>query len=149
NTPPPDLSQGTELTLGANVTGTLDGSATNLHTFTTTGPKRVYFDSQTGDSGKTWTLIGPRGVEVGPLGLASSDSWERAGNLAIDLPLAGSYQLRIAGSAGAYAFRLLDLAAATAVTLDNTLVSGVLSPANVTHAFSFDGLAGETITFDS
>ncbi|HEY6816092.1 MAG TPA: CARDB domain-containing protein, partial [Croceibacterium sp.] len=148
NTPPPNLSQGDPLTLGANVTGTLDGTTPDLFTFTTTGPKRVYFDSQTWDGGKTWTLVGPRGTEVGPVNIAYSDSWERGGNLAIDLPLAGTYQLRLAGTAGTYAFRLLDLAAATPVTLDNTLVSGTLSPANVTHAFRFDGIAGETIALD-
>ena len=60
---------------------------------------------------------------MGPINIAYSDSWERGGNLAIDLPVAGTYQLRIAGSAGNYAFRLLDLAAATAAPLDNTLIS--------------------------
>ena len=149
NVPPADLSQGVALTLGASVTGTLDGSTPDLHTFTTTGPKRVYLDSQTWDGGKNWTLIGPRGVEVGPLAFSNTDSWDRSGNLVIDLPEAGTYQLRVAGSAGNYAFRLLDLSSATPVALDNTLVSGPLNPANVTHAFKFDGTAGETIFFDA
>src|SRR5690606_28480591 len=110
NTPPADLSTGTTLTIAATVSGSLaSAGATDLYTFTTTGAQRLYFDSLTYDLAKTWTLVGPRGVESDAVSFGRSDSWERSGNLAMDLPLPGTYQLRVSGSAGSYSFRMLDL----------------------------------------
>src|SRR5690606_472149 len=76
------------------------------------------------------------------------DSWERSGNLAMDLPLPGTYQLRVSGSAGAYSFRMLDLGVSTAVTTDNTQVAGALTPRAATALYSFSGAAGDKIVLD-
>ena len=147
NTPPADLSQGTPLVLGQTNSGTLDGTSPALFTFTTTGAKRVYFDAQS-HSGQTWELIGPRGVERGPISFFGSDSWENGGNVGIDLPLAGTYQLRLAGPAGAFAFRLLDLAVGTTLPLDNTRIEGALAPSRETDIYHFTGVAGERLVLD-
>ncbi|OZA70315.1 MAG: hypothetical protein B7X78_02880, partial [Sphingomonadales bacterium 39-62-4] len=150
NTPPANTSTGTPLVLGSTVNDTLSAAGeTDLFTFTTAGPVRVLMDSLTLDASKTWTLVGPRGVETGPWNLRDSDSYDRSGNTVIDLPLAGSYQLRITGSAGAYGFRLLDIAAATPITPGPTTVSGVLTPGRSTAMYRFSGTAGETIVLDA
>ena len=60
------------------------------------------------------------------------------------------YTMTVGGSAGAFAFRLLDLAAATAVTVDSSGkadVSGQLSPRSETDAYSFTAKAGERYYF--
>ena len=144
---PPDLSQGTALTLGATINGSLaGGGATQLYTFTTTGPKILYFDSMTYDGGKVWTLVGPRGQEVSRA-FAFSDSWEIGGNDALVVPAAGTYQIKVSGSAGAYAFRMLDLAAATPVSTANGQVDGILAPNSGTLAYSFTGSKDDTVWF--
>src|SRR3546814_13352048 len=59
-----------------------------------------------------------------------------------------SYQRRVSVSAGAYGFRLIDLAVATAVPADNSLVEGVMTPASATAVYSFAGAAGDRLFLD-
>ncbi|MBA4094491.1 MAG: hypothetical protein C0489_10445, partial [Candidatus Accumulibacter sp.] len=144
NTPPPNLGEGTPLTLGETVNGTL-ADAPALYSFTTSGPRTVYLDSLINASDRYWTLEGPRGIEVDSRAFAYSDAWETYDDLAVELPVAGTYQLRVSGAAGDYSFRLLDLASATPAAVDGELVSGALLPGRETDMFSFAGTAGEKI----
>ncbi|MFA7602290.1 MAG: LamG domain-containing protein, partial [Novosphingobium sp.] len=148
NVPPPDRSEGAALTPGATITASLDAAdEVDLYTFTIAGPTQLYFDSLVNDTGKNWTLIGPRGVEVPARLFSRSDSYD--GNPLVPLVAAGTYQLQVRGTAGSYSFRLLDLAAATAITADNSLVEGTLTPSRSTAMYRFDGAAGDTLVIDA
>src|SRR5690606_41391534 len=108
---------------GDTLSGTLvAGGDPGLHRFTVAGPTRLTFDSLTNDSGKTWTLLGPNGVEVSSRSFSASDGTGISGSAVIDLPAGGTYQLRGSGTAGATPMRLLDLAAGTPITPGGALV---------------------------
>src|SRR3546814_11517631 len=63
---------------------------------------------------------------------------------------AGDYVLTVDGTgdtAGDFAFRLLDLAAATPLTL-GAVTSGTIEPANATALYRVTGAAGDRLFFD-
>jgi hypothetical protein len=118
----------TSVQLGQIVTGNIEWPGRrDAFTFTLDGAKRLYFDSLSNDPAKNWTLTGPRGVEVLARNFHQSDASSFSGNAALDLPQ-GTYTVMVdaaGANTGTYAFRLLDLSAATPIALDNT-VSGLL-----------------------
>lgn len=131
------------LALGATTTGsiTVPGEQ-DRYTFTLGQTSQLYFDSLTNSSSMTWTLTGPRGTEVNGPPFYSSD-------LVLGQLPAGSYELTVDGTGtttGAYSFRLLDLANATALTL-GTPVSGTLLNRG-TAAYQFTATAGDRVYFD-
>ena len=110
----------------------------------------MYFDSfaPNNNGAFRWSLVGPRGVEIDGRSLYYSESYEYGGaSPVVDLPLAGTYQLRIhadGATTGAYAFRLLDLADATALT-PGTQIDATLNPSNETDLYHFEAQAGERV----
>src|SRR5262249_51626187 len=146
--PPPPPPSGTPLVLGATTTGSIDVSGeTDVFSFTLVADARLYFDSLTNSSNLRWTLIGPAGTAVGDRPFSTSDAID--GFTLLNLP-AGDYTLTVsgAGTTGAYSFRLLDLAQATAVT-PGTPLSGTLDPANETDLYRFQAAAGDRVFFDT
>jgi large repetitive protein len=126
----------TPLTLGQTTVGAIEAPGRqDAYTFTLAAPARLYFDSLVPDSGKTWSLAGPRGVEVSGRRLDQSDAVNVGGNPVLDL-VAGSYTLTVDGSGantGRYAFRLLDLASATGIAT-GAAQGGTLSDAGAAGA---------------
>ncbi|HNC70555.1 MAG TPA: LamG domain-containing protein, partial [Pseudomonadales bacterium] len=120
------------------------------HTFTLDEPGRLYFDALTNSSSLRWTLEGPRGVIVSEQRFDQSDSWDGRSNTSVfDLPT-GDYTLSVRDTGDgtpAFAFRLLDLAAAATIT-PGTPVSGRLSPAKQTMAYRFNASAGQLVYLD-
>src|SRR4029450_8829707 len=98
------------------------------YTFTVADPKRIYFDAETNDSQMQWSLIGPRGTEIGTRSFTGSDAGAfSSGSPVLDV-VSGDYTLSIKGGGdhtGSYQFRLIDLANATGITAGST-VSGSL-----------------------
>lgn len=145
------------LTLGALVNGSIGtAGASNLYTFTLAAPAGVVlaalsdsinnaypYDRQLG-----WTITGPSG-QVASSAFNASEGTVRGSSSPVVKLAAGSYTLAISASTdatGTYSFRLLNLAAATALT-PGTPVTGTLSPASSTVAYSFAGTAGATYDF--
>ncbi len=131
------------------VRGTIDHVGQRaLHTFTLTAANtRLYFDSLDNQSSLVWSLAGPRGLVVGDRRFDQSDS--QNGTSILDLP-PGDYTLTVDGvrdHTGEFRFRLLDLAAASALDL-GTVVSGTLTPANQTDAYRFSAAAESVFYFD-
>ena len=120
------------LTLGAQVNGAItQAGQQGLYTFTLTGASQLYFDSLTNDSGMTWSLSGPCGVEVSSRTFTASDDGGFSSSPILNL-IAGSYTLTVAGSGnhlGGYSFRLSDLAAATPLTPGTTVTGTLGDPA--------------------
>ena len=146
NTPIPALT-GTALTVGARVDGTISAAAeVDDYVFTIATPGRYLFDALAPYNGNfIWTLTGPRGVEVSSRAFTSSDSFDISSSPVLDLRLPGTYQLRVQANSsvtGAYALRVLDIAAATPMTL-GTAVSASLNPATETDAYAFTATAGK------
>src|SRR5262249_49429234 len=138
------------LTLGSTVNGNLPSPGrVDSYTFTLAAAARLYFDALTSNTANpsigsfSWSLQGPPGTVVSQRAFTSSDSADGPGNEVLALP-AGSYTLTVDASSditGAYSFRLLDLAAATALT-PGTPASATLSPANSTTLYQFAASAG-------
>ncbi|MEH2565659.1 CARDB domain-containing protein [Bradyrhizobium sp. AZCC 2289] len=137
------------LTLGSQVNGAVtQAGQQNLYTFNLANPSQLYFDSLTNDSSLSWTLTGPRGIEVNTRSFTGSDSSSIA-NSVLSL-IAGNYTLAVSGTTshtGSYSFRLSDLASATAITLGNP-ISGTLSSGTNTNLYKFDALAGDQIALN-
>src|SRR4029077_17283893 len=123
------------------------------YTFTLATDSLLYFDARTNSGNLQWSLTGPMGVFVNPatfntkFSFNASDGFS-AGNPVVALP-AGDYTLTVSGSgqtAGAYAFRLADLAAAKPLTV-RTPVHGPPSPANATDLYRFTAAAGQPFYF--
>ncbi|MCB1631072.1 MAG: LEPR-XLL domain-containing protein, partial [Pseudomonadales bacterium] len=153
NTPPPAL-EGTALTLGATVSGTIAAAGeTDDYVFTVDEPTLVLVDSLAPNNNGSfrWTLTGPRGVEVSDRSFYYSESWEYgSANPAVQLVLPGTYQLRVradGSTTGAYSFRVLDTAAATELTLGEAS-SATLNPANETDLYAFEASAGQRLYLD-
>jgi len=139
------------MTLGTLVASAIGSPGqTSNHTFTLAGPARVVFDSMTNDGNLRWTLTGPNGTVVSNRSFAASDGLSiGAGGLIQTLP-EGTYTLSVrrdGEGTGPFEFRLLDLGAATPLTLD-TLTSGTLAPGSRTLAYSFTGAALDRVKFD-
>lgn len=136
------------LTLGARTEAVLaQPGDTQRYNFTLSQASKLWFDSLAPRSDITWRVLDSEGVEV----ITESDGldygWETTARFDLS---AGSYTLIIDGSGAAtgnYAFRLLDLAAATAIT-PGIAVSGQLAPSDSTSAFQFSALAGDRFVFD-
>jgi hypothetical protein len=153
NTPVAALT-GTAITLGAAVSGTLSAAGeVDDYVFAVGGPTRLYFDSfAPSNSGEFhWSLLGPRGTEIADRSTYYSDSYEFGNaNPVIDVPLAGSYQLRVRGNGnttGNYSFRVLNLADGVAVT-PGTPLTASLDPSNETDVYHFTANAGDRLFFD-
>ena len=149
----PPAPTGTAITVGATVSGTIPTVSTGAdYTVTIAAPTRIYFDSLTASNGFTWAISnGPRGAETAARGFYSTDSFENSNDPAIDLAVAGTYQIHIqtdSGTTGPFSFRLLDLAAGTLITPGSDLVSGTLTPSRTTAVYTFDGANGDRLFFD-
>ncbi|MFN0039088.1 MAG: LEPR-XLL domain-containing protein, partial [Burkholderiales bacterium] len=132
------------------VSGSIDvPGETDRYTFTVKDDIRVVFDSLTSDSQIQWSLDGPAGNVIAPRDLSVADSNNLSGNVAWKLS-AGDYTLSIDGKGdrtGAYAFRIIDIGKAAALT-PGVPVTGQLSPANETDAYTFSANAGQSFYFD-
>ena len=135
---------GTAITLGALVTGSLTTSAPLRYSFDLTSATKLYFDPVSWGNGTTWTLTGPRGTEFldNPFNSLAST------NHVFDL-VAGSYTLALKTSNFSYqsSFRVLDMAAATALTFNQTTTIPAPTFAS-TMLYKFDATAGEHLYFD-
>ncbi|MFT5535257.1 MAG: hypothetical protein ACI802_003521, partial [Candidatus Paceibacteria bacterium] len=151
NLAPVALPAGDPLTLGKVVSGTFataSGQAT--YRFTLGSASQIVMDTQGSSSSALWSLQGPRGTEVSRSSLYRSDS--NTGFPVFSLP-AGDYAITVdAGDYlsgnGAYAFRLLDAAAFSPLTL-NQQVSANRSPANSTIGYRLAATAGTTLILNS
>jgi hypothetical protein len=150
HTDPPALT-GTAITIGSTVNGTIaTAGQEDDYLVTLTGPGRFYFDSLSSNFNLTWSLRGPRGVEVAGLDFTSSDSVGLGGNPTLSLDVPGTYQIRVSGTGtGSYSFRVLDVDAEAIATTPGTVVNGTLDPGNETDVYQFDALAGDQFYFDS
>ncbi|MEF8723661.1 MAG: CARDB domain-containing protein [Candidatus Accumulibacter delftensis] len=144
----PVVDHVTPMTLDSEVAGSIDSvGQRGLHTFTLSETRQVYVDVLTNNGNFSWSLSGPRGSEVANHSFSSTDGVHGLSLLEL---LPGDYTLSIDGSGeatGAYALRLLDLAAAPLIT-PGTPVSSQLNPANSTDIFRFNAAAGDRFYFD-
>jgi hypothetical protein len=133
------------LTLGALTTGNISSPGQmQQYLFTLAESARLYFDSRVNNTLR-WSLAGPAGALVNNRAFNNSDT----SHPLLDLP-AGDYTLTVTGSGddtGAFAFRLFDLAGASAFT-PGTPLTGTLNPANETDAYRFTAAAGSKFYFD-
>jgi hypothetical protein len=134
----------TPLTIGSTVNGTIAITGeSDLFSFTLAQTTRVHFDSLTDSGSMTWTLTGPSGTLVNHRPFNSSDSFDFGAPLMSVGP--GTYTLMVDANddvIGNYGFRLLDAAAAIAIT-PGTPVNGSLSPATESDLYRFEGVAGD------
>ena len=149
------------LALGATVSGTLaQAGAVRAYGLDLATASNLVFNSLTPDDQISWTLTGPNGMAVvRGRSFNASDSIDLPGNPVLNLA-AGHYVLTVAkatgsgysgeygggqsSSTGAYAFRLLDLASATALTI-GTPAAGTLDPGNGIALYTFAATAGQRI----
>src|SRR5262249_23075988 len=104
----------------------------------------IYIDSQDLDRDNAFVRItGPGGFDSGNLYLGFSDP----GRLL--LPRSGNYAATVTSSSGAsnYSFRLLDLNAASPLSL-GTPVSSTFAGPYVTDVYKFTGLFGQRLFYD-
>src|SRR5206468_1204277 len=104
------------LSFGATVSSSIvNPGDQHSYTFSGTAAQRIYFDALNRQFAQIYSkLTGPNGQIIWDFSAASNDQ----GPLA--LPAAGTYTLLIDGSSGTtgtYAFRLLDLGTAPALTI--------------------------------
>ena len=148
NTPVAPLPTGAPLTLGATVSADLGvAGEQDVYSFTLATAATLYFDSLTNSSALLWSLVGPAGTAVSGRAFTNTDSFDAPSGYPLLNLVAGSYALTVSGATGAYSFRLSDVAAATAITLD-AAVSGEFTPASETDLYRFGGAAGDRIFFD-
>ncbi|MBK7999158.1 MAG: putative Ig domain-containing protein [Verrucomicrobia bacterium] len=147
NTPPVPFS-GTPMNIGALVSGTMTNASTNDYVFSVASTTRVVIDSLTNSPSINWTLEGPPGLLVNNQALNGTDG--QSGTPPKELS-PGDYRLRLrrtAASTGPFAFRLLDLTTATAIT-PGVPVNATHSPGQETDMFRFDAAAGSRIFVDT
>src|SRR5690606_13832402 len=133
---------------GEAVTGSIARTgAVERYSFTITQPTAVVFDPLTNNSNFRWQISVPSQTPAARQ-FTASDSLNFSDN-PVMLLQPGTYSLAIsAGTAtGSYAFRLLDLAQAAALT-PGEQQSVTLNPGNMTQLFHFDAAAGERLFFD-
>ncbi|MEQ1562707.1 MAG: hypothetical protein ABL935_04855, partial [Nitrospiraceae bacterium] len=117
----------------------------DFYTFTLTEASSLLFDALSNNFSHSWSLTGPRGVEVNNR-LFNQDTNQPILNL-----VPGSYTLTVDASGnttGGYSFRLHNLATGTSVT-PGTVVNGTLSPGNRTEIHKLAVNAGDRFTFDA
>ncbi len=135
----------TPLTLGATVTGTIaEADEEDIYPFTVSSGQRIYFDGIESDSSINASLISPSGENV----FFSSNV--RSDGAPVTLIENGTYQLKIDGSGAAtgdYSFRVLDVANAVELTLDE-LTIGTLADATNTDLFKFTATEGDKFYLD-
>jgi hypothetical protein len=145
----PTVTSGTPLVLGASISGDLStDDQVDSYTFSLADRSLLYMDVLTNDTTIRWSLKGPRGAEVTNRSFTATDSFN-SDDPVNTLP-AGDYQLDIfasSGTPGAYAFRMVDLASATSMTV-GTAVDGNLDPPNETDFFQFDLAIGDRVFVD-
>jgi hypothetical protein len=152
----PEATRSLTLTPGERVDGTIDDvGETVVYGFSLAAAANLYFDALTSDRGDiTWTLVGPRGTERGPIRFDQSDGWSFSvyhgdDSILRGLP-AGDYSLVIDGTGlatGDFAFRLFAVPEGTLIAYD-TPVDVTLDPATETLGFRFSGEAGDRIAFN-
>jgi hypothetical protein len=139
----PDFAIGTPVSSSIAHPGQVD-----RYGFTLASRRMLYLDGFTNRNDIDFQLRGPGGVVIGPRDLNDSDMyWDGAAFLAA----AGDWSLLVYGNAdatGSYAFRLLDLSAATTIT-PGAPVSGTLNPHAGTDAYRFTGMAGQRLFLDA
>jgi len=136
----------TAIAPGDTVNGVIDFVGDfEVYSFTVASRSNLYIDSLT-DNSMTWTLTGPTGTRSA-LRFNSTDSFNSA-NPVLNL-VDGDYTMRIDsnGQTGPFAFRVLDLADATAIT-PGTEFDGELTVPNETDVYSFAATAGDEILID-
>jgi hypothetical protein len=141
----PVVNKTATLALGTAVSGSIDTAGQmTTYTFNIATATTAYFDSLTNNGNLTWTLSGPNGTLVSARAFTNSDSYDQS-NVALPLAI-GAYTLTVRASndsTGAFAFNLLDFAAATALAA-NTPTS-VSLPALTSQLYSFSGTVGERV----
>jgi hypothetical protein len=147
----PDLAR--PLTLGKSIAETIvRAGRSTVFTFDLAGETQVAFAAQSLRSDIVWSLAGPRGREVADRPFDDAEgSGDGASKLSILTLPAGEHQLTVRGIAAAsgdFSFRLLDLAAAPILSLDDGS-SAVLTPANSTRAYRFLAQAGDQIALEN
>ncbi|TWT50461.1 hypothetical protein Pla22_32040 [Rubripirellula amarantea] len=145
NVTPPAIP-GTTITLGTARTGTIPAGLTSFFKFTVASPTRLFFDSRTADNNLTWNLIGPQGTVVNSYYFGPYN--ESTGDLSIGLMPAGTYALQVSGPSGTpFAFNMLDVGAATSVTLGATTSSSVA--VRTAKLYKFGGTEGDNVYLSS
>lgn len=135
------------LTLGNTVSSSISTPAEeDNYTFTGTAGQRLFFDGISNDSNYNINalLVSPSGEQTYNIYSTYSDSSP------FSLSESGTYKLIIdatGNTTGNYSFRLLDLAAATPLTL-NTAINQTV-PEKQTDLYQFSGTAGEHLLIDS
>ncbi len=147
----PVLDETNTLTIGQTITGAIaHAGQQQVHRFALGAPARLFFDTLTDEAaanGLKWSLRGPPGTIVNARPFWAADSAD--GFSMLNLP-AGDYALTVdadAAATPAYAFRLIDSSAATAI-IPGTLVAGTLAPGAATVLHRFQATAGERFYFD-
>lgn len=131
------------LTVGETIEGTLEAvGAAHAYAFTLDEATTLLFDSLSTDrSDITWSLIGPRGIEVSGRGFNNTNAVPT-----VQVP-AGAYTLVVDGvgtATGDYAFRMIDLATAPLVAFGD-MIDVTLSPGSASAIFAFDAARGDQI----
>jgi hypothetical protein len=121
---------------------------TRRFTFTLNTARRLHFDALTPTANARWRLDGPAGQASDWRAFTSSDWLNNVSALNLS---PGAYVLAVNASGDdlpEFSFRLLDLAAATPITLDET-VAGELDPPTSTRLYRFDATAGSQLYCDT
>jgi RHS repeat-associated protein len=134
------------LTLGETITSRIDEiGEEDVYTFTATAGQKLYFDGISSTSGNIEAFLStPSGSNL--FSWRGQDISRNFGP--ITAPETGTYQLVVNGSnavTGDYAFRLLDVvAASTPMSLDAP-VSGTLDSGVESQIYRFEGTAGQRV----
>ncbi|WP_407681166.1 MULTISPECIES: putative Ig domain-containing protein [Pseudanabaena] len=142
----------TPMTLGTTVSGNLKKGEQDTFTFTGTAGQQLFFDSLVHPYNSSYFIAyiyDPSGVQVDTFDSRSDRTPDNAG---LRLTSDGTYKIKIDGSGennGAYAFRLLDKAAATPIALD-TEFSGTLGNGGYNiELFQFELTSRQYLYFDT
>ena len=137
------------LVFGETITGSFPTlGETAEYEFSLNDYTQVHFDSLTNSGIYNWTLVNEVGTVVNARRFDRTDSFSVVQSVIELTP--GDYRLTIAGVGEAqdFAFRLLDIADATAIGFDTPVTS--THPANrSTNVFTFDADAGDQFFFDA
>ncbi len=116
----------------------------HLHTFSLAESKRVYFQSLTNQPSIRWTMTGPGGV------VQSAIAFNTGGWLAYTLA-PGDYTITVFANGdltGGYAFKLVDYATATSITVGPT-INGTVTPAASINIHELTLTAGDRLFVDA